>query len=42
VANEKGEVEVFAWGERVLDGKIHLCGAKAAADGAVVWFGLPD
>lgn len=42
VVNEKGEAEVYAWGERAGNGRTHLCGAKAAADGTVVVFGLPE
>lgn len=42
VVNENDEAEVFAWGERDVDGKTHLCGAKATADGTLVLFGLPE
>lgn len=42
VINEKGEAEPHAWAERVVNGKTHLCGAKATATGEVVMFGLPE
>jgi hypothetical protein len=42
VVNEKGEGEAYAWGERSVNGKTHLCGAKATEDGTVVLFGLPE
>lgn len=42
VVNEKGEGEAYAWAERTVNGKTHLCGAKGTADGTVVLFGLPE
>ncbi len=42
VVNEKGETEVYAWGERSVNGKTSICGAKATTDGTVVLFGLPE
>jgi hypothetical protein len=42
VVNEQGEPEPYVWAERVVNGKIFLCGAKGMSNGTVVAFGLPE
>jgi hypothetical protein len=42
VPNAGGELEPHIWGERTWNGRTTLHGAKLAADGTVVVFGLPN
>jgi hypothetical protein len=42
VPNAAGELEPHIWAERTVDGKTTLHGAKLAADGTVVTFGVPE
>jgi hypothetical protein len=42
VPNAAGQMEPYVWTERTQDGKTTLIGAKVAADGTVVRFGLPE
>jgi hypothetical protein len=41
VPNAAGELEPHIWAERTYDGKTTLHGAKLAADGTIVPFGVP-
>jgi hypothetical protein len=34
-----GKNEFYVWSEREVDGKLVLIGAKANADGKIIWFG---
>jgi hypothetical protein len=40
VPNEKGEVEIYVWAERIVDGKTSLIGAKRTGSGETQHFGL--
>lgn len=42
VNDGKGETEVYAWGERSVNGKMYVYGAKGTVDGTIVLFGLPE
>jgi hypothetical protein len=42
VLDENGKQEAYAWSERIVRDRTHLCGAKCTADGRIVMFGLPE